>query len=72
MPSPRGPLWHSPDGGRTWTTPQLVGAAPDEDTTYFFRVRFTDRANGWALNLWHLWITTDAGATWVKASQAGL
>lgn len=58
-------IYHTTDGGRTWThqlTDSIWGAFED--------VKFTDAKHGWGLTSGSVWHTSDGGQTWnIQASR---
>jgi photosystem II stability/assembly factor-like uncharacterized protein len=64
--SPRGPLLHSVDAGKTWQ-PAPIAA------NFFVDVQFADARLGWALSTAPagLWATDDGGQTWHAVTLPG-
>ena len=62
-------LFHTNDGGLTWTQRYVTDALSSES---FSDIYFKDANRGWALNGWigELWETNDGGATWAVQHDA--
>lgn len=61
--SPRGGLFHSADGGTTWSL-----ALQDDNLQ---SLQFTDAQHGWVASLIALYRTTDGGVTWTSLNLPG-
>ena len=58
-----GVVWSTQDGGRTWRTISSIGHGGGFSID---QIKFEDEHNGWMLEPFSVWRTTDGGSSWTQ------
>lgn len=72
LASARGPLYVTPDGGRTWSLADGRGVSVDLAGSGAVDVAFTDPLHGWAATSDEIFRTTDGGLHWTGVPAEAL
>src|SRR5262249_45053545 len=67
-----GQIWHTNDGGKSWTfLSQVLGDKDHDSLTCPQQILFTDEQNGWVIGNFSLWRTEDGGKNWKLSLSMG-
>ncbi len=68
----QGHIWRSIDGGRTWSwLAKLNSDNPRWRFTGEVQLDFVDRLNGWLIETFSIWRTSDGGISWKQVFSTG-